>query len=698
MANAYCVARRLSGVAPLLWILALGGCGGSGSGGSDPYAAWGGMSKEEWLKQRQETEKQTQRELEEARQKAEAAKQSVGRPRPKRGSPRTPAPSSPPAAPAAAPKTNPPVTSTAAAPTTTALSPSLPALPGNVANWSERDYLVARVARDPRLFTAIRYLATQRQGDENAARLLAALLQPARYAGVVESPPPAAGRRPRPIELPDRERIIDSAIDALAQNQTFAAASALGQLIAGRMETEDNFLVATTALDRLVRYPSALHDDMLFRILTAPEQIRAKEDAELTAATLQQQALVLAGPSASPGLRTRLAQHLSTADASLSTYEALERFVSMPSPDNLEAHVVMFTTQRGGPSRERGALERRFAEYSSGALARLLGIPQQQPRQRQTQQLSSMAAPEWPARVARSLWSRNFQLILEGQLGRAESVAEQSPLFFLAATIPADVARAGLDRALEKLWFGGPKPLDSLRTADDLVVDPGLVVLLKRRESEREGALKQALQSARATLRRTGDRSNGAGADSVSQVLEIHNDWRTLRGTLSNIWCERCRAAAAAHDAAERAQGRVPNWDSILEGLPLELHAGDSIVAAHRARWPDDLSPQDRLLGLAPLKLYYARMEQRAKPKEVYDAYLRALDSHERRPIPGGIVLETLVDLDEQRTLRSVDVRMWRAFPEVTQSPEAEQELIVEALVIEVPHWSPELQEPKGKD
>ena len=273
----------------VMWVFLLfvtfPGCGGCGGGNAsptmDPTKPWAGLgSKEAYEKWRAEQE---------AADAEKEKKLAVSQPKepPRQVTNHQPAAAPNPAAP------NEAVVEIENDPKTPTLPP-LPATPRNVAHWSERDFIVARLRQQPTLSSAIERLGAQGKDDETAVRILTKLLQPGLFAELLDL---AVGEPPK-SEPAYSDEVIRSAVDALGRNGTPAARNVLGQLIIGRLATENNLLAASQALATLAAHPSPDHEEMLVRVATDAEVLAASGTSGLSAEALRQQALTLISQNA----------------------------------------------------------------------------------------------------------------------------------------------------------------------------------------------------------------------------------------------------------------------------------------------------------------------------------------------------------------------------------------------------------------
>ena len=627
---------------PLLLLVALAGCGGGGSKSTDeayldPNKPWGGLgSKEAYMEWKAEHEKkEAEREAVKPKPKAPAVAKSKKKAK-------APAP----AAVEKKPQSEP------------AKLPPLPSAPRDVALWSERDFIVARARGKPQFMAAIAHLAANAREEERAAIILAKVLQPKQFSqlqGLVDVAP-AATKGQYSV------KVATAIVDALAQNRTPAARRVLGQLIMGELATENNNLAATHAITALATHPSPSHEEMLLRVVTDAEQLASSTGAGPSAEDLRQQALASVNKNPPSSLRARIAEHLIDDTMSPAVRAALEKVISAPVAQNFDAHLTLYLAPREAiPFRE--AIERQFAGYSGDALLSLL-TPNGAP-----------ADSAWNRRVADSLWTEKFSLMVEARLNRLDLWAEGPSLLSLACSLPTDAMRVAVARRLEKQWALGPNPV-AAQQIGETVLEPGMLAVLRDLLHERTESAPRP-KTPLASLRSGYGRRGYLGDRTLEEYQRVQSAWAELVGELASIWCGRCREAALHNDTVERARGNRVDWTAIVNEIPVQPHSADSVVAAHSVAWTQD---GDR----DPLQLHYVRLEERARPERLLSTYRRMWPEHHERLVTDGVCFEGVVEGLEQGFLRSVDVRVTRAAPGAQRRANEEQELVVEILVVEI--------------
>ena len=360
-----------------------------------------------------------------------------------------------------------------------------PPVPDDVTVWKTADYLQAKDEHDNLLAEAVEYLGKRFAGSgkaDQAAALLTKLLERVEPEpepepepeGELEGPPgqgrtapPKGGRRhpsdegkayrtqrghlampgdelgarPGPGGMAPRgtgrmgyrggQRVEKKGLDsqtitaivyALGANGSDPARQTLEKLLAGTFETDDNRTATEAALESLVDNPRPENEEILFRVLTAPEKIRAprkkKEqpadekaqqppaeeavgpsrrgqtgssrygrtgarrsgqtpspgEERMTAGELQEMALSLIEPIASDAFRLKLAKYLVAREVPRPKRALLGNFLLESQAENVPAQVVFYLSDLLN-NQMKEDFEADFTAYSSEAMEGILGIP-----------------------------------------------------------------------------------------------------------------------------------------------------------------------------------------------------------------------------------------------------------------------------------------------------------------------------------
>ncbi len=565
-------------------------------------------------------------------------------------------------------------------------TPSVPSLPSDLSRWQEHDFFIAKLLEKPELLEVIARSVVDRRDDEEIVRILTRLLQPEVYAGLKElvfgtGKEEATVSTKRRVSSTQRSRVnqdyshkvIDAAVESLAQNTTAAACRTLAQLIVGDLATEDNGAASTAALTSLAAHPTAAHEEMLFRIAVEAGRLVDTAEPAVSPEVLSRQAFELLGRTGSSAVRVRAAEYLGQDTASPEVRRGLEGLLSSLTVENLDAHVTLYMGA-GDPKPTREVLAEHFAACSSGALGHLLGVKVQ----------GNATEIDRSRKAASLLWRESFALVVEGRLNRLDSWSDEPALLALALSLPTDTMRAALARRLSVQWEQGPGLDASQLLSSDTLVEPGCLVLVRSMLEERRESRKlpSSLVGQR-NQRTTGGRIDPPASRQQQEWL-LQDAWTVLAGQLAADWCARCRTAAHDRDAAERAQGRRIDWCEGLNELPIQPHSSSGVVAAHRSVWGSGTSAGGPNNAMDPLALHYVRIEERTRPVRLLAYYDRAVPKHQRREIEQGICFEGTHSEVPAGVLRSIDVRITRAGADVRRSPDEEQDLVVEILAVTI--------------
>ena len=166
-------------------------------------------------------------------------------------------------------------------------------------------------------------------------------------------------------------------MEALGCNGSAPARDTLEQILAGTFATDDDKAAVEAAVKTLAAHPCDENDALLFRVLTAADALRPADRAgPWPAKDLQAKALELVKPAASSGLRTKLAEWLAGRPGGFDPKEPMCEFLLAADPRNCGAQLI-FYKKADTPKDTKVTLEKQFLDYSSKALARYLGIPEE---------------------------------------------------------------------------------------------------------------------------------------------------------------------------------------------------------------------------------------------------------------------------------------------------------------------------------
>jgi hypothetical protein len=543
--------------------------------------------------------------------------------------------------------------------------------PNDVADWKREDYEAAARENDPQLLAAVGYLGAHFAGKETAAEFLLKLLQPS-------SADPFAENAARTTATTNA-KLSEAVVAALAANGTPRARQILESLVNGTPKTTDPSAAAVAALKTLAARPGPDSDDLLVRVMTAPSRDEPDDLTADGAARLRSAAMALVRSAGSESLRVRLAGSMVARETSPALYDRLWSLLKEPRSENLAAQLILYQSDRTGQA-TRGWLEPRAVAYSSSTLGWLMGRPS--PGQPKGVLANNVPAAN-PYRLAERLWSLDFAATIQRRLEEVEALDKASTLMALAGTLPQAAVRAALLRTLERHWDEGPAGLKMLRGDEDLTVDPGFVVVVKRLRRD---------EPARPLAGKNASEHNGShhgpprlGTKKAAEIQtakqheeEVGQQWMEFSRDVVQALCRQLYAA----DSAQRSVAGGADRTADDADLPLELFSGSRVVAAHRLDWPEDLG--GRIAAGPRLRVRYVRIQQRAVPLKMLGFYRRQLPGGDDRPLSGGGRWLDNVVVDKQHaSMRSVDVLLTKASKSAVGLPNQELELNVDILTVE---------------
>lgn len=660
------------GLVLLLLAVAAVGCGESHA--KQNTAKWGGMSKEEWLKQRAEKDKEKKAKEAEAAAKAkeEAAKRDAELKGRKTVHPQAvPAPIESRIAPSKV-SAKPPASESQVEANSEVLPPP-PMLPDAFADWQEGDLYIARMSGDLRLPAAVERYGRQTAGEPKAGEVLTSLLKPRVFAGFRDRLAGAAGEEAeRPGEKTPPVLLIEAIAEALGANGTSTAWQTLGQMVSGGLSTEHDRTAALAALKSLVTHPCPESERLLFRIVTAAPEIRPTGQGGITAEELRQTALALLQGEATSRFRLVVAEYMVDPTTPQTQRDLFAPLVLGMHPNSFEAQAVLYESPVTDVARKL-TIERYFPHYSSDALGCIFGDPGKQPLLE--------AHPEWPTRVASRLWTPKFCELVENRLALTAAMQDAAVLAVMASTLPCDAVRVPLLKTLEKHWEDGPKTLRDVGLATGVACEPGTLVLLKT-------VLRKSGGGGRTDSSRYASSAKATASQLVAarqrRTVQIENDWVNLVRDLSRAYCGQLSATAAARAEAIRKSGQSFSTFPPPGGLPLSLHSTDYIFAAQQLDWASELSKIPHAVPPDPLRVHYVRIEERTRLTRIQGFYRRQLKQCESRPIHQGVWLDSLATESGSGNKRSIDVFITAPMADSLRLPDDEQKLIVEILAIEI--------------
>jgi len=647
-------------------------------------------------------------------------------------------------------------------------------IPDDVSKWKKNDYYRARLENDPRLLKAVEWLGEKARGSEPAAQGLTDLLKPlptepppgANQTGPAANqpvppapptvpgakpapgaPPAGPGSRPTPGGVPptpaakpvvrprnqaELTKLVEAIIAALGENDTELARSTLAKVLSGEQPTDDNKAAVIATLKTLVLHPGPENNALLLKVLLTPEDVRPAERQEkpgtpvaqnaITAKDMWTKAFDFVKAGASVELRTKLAEALAPRMVRLMASDPVREFLMAADPLNVGAQTLLYGKISVKDIKTK--LEQQLMSYSSLALSRLLGFPDNATQVGSGLRLPPAGAaavtfgksgPAAPARsgpsdkievqldpipgIAASLWSEKFRSRLESQLDDLRSFEKQPQLALFAATIPQDSTREALSKALLKHWNDGPKILETAGLFDRAVTDPALLVLVKmgpRKDAKSPGTGRTpgaaGSRGGKPGRPATGKAPSGKAADaakSSQRKEQAEQEWMAASSKLVLNVCKRFHAAAQAKENAAAEAGEDTEAAAKLpEGLELSKDA--KAVGSYHIAWPEKAPEAIAELKPGMLEVHYVLAEETGKPKKVIAFYARQAQvrANEARQIEGNKTtwLDGMKADPKSDRRRTIDVLITRADNKTGDLSKEEEEIDfnVEILTIEI--------------
>lgn len=659
----------------LALLVPLPGCGGCGSS-NDPYAKWGGLSEEEWRKNREAKRKAEEEEEKKAAAAAEESKKRREEERKKKkeaaeaeNAPQVAA--QPGARSADRESSQPPV------PT--------PLLPLDIAAWKTEHYYLARAQADPRLPDAIALLGTRFIGNASAARLLTNLLSGDELDPLDNGAD--AGNRPRRRARGasgDEAATVAAIAEALSINATAVARQTLGQIVVG--ELAGNVPSARkVALDAIARRPSAETDAVLLEVLMELSQSPSEEahrnpDAVVTLLT----ALT---PSGAESVRMEMATRMLAPSSSPGQRDMLAAVLLEPHPENLAAQAMLYH-DFSTPAEMKEAIEANLTGFSSEVLRRLLGTPRADlpmPTGRTARGgvrfvSTSIPTPEMlddarlPTRMARYVWNESSVARLADRVYHLDSLDDQAGLVLLAASVPNDLLRSRLLAALERTWQEGPQSLLDARLATATMVEPGFAVVLKT-VARRAPADHRALLASR-SVNKFRDRQ-----ETAKQWEKVAEDWKNLGRDALASFCDRLKLAYQAR--ASLSSPSASSAAKVPDDFPVPIHDGARVVSNYWLDWPQQAVIDGQSLPVSLTVVRHVRIEETNRLLKVAGHYRHRLDGVREHTADDVVWLSGIESLDGGQ-VRSLDVIIRRGKGAPAVGADLEEKLTIDVLAITI--------------
>jgi hypothetical protein len=246
----------------------------------------------------------------------------------------------------------------------------------------------------------------------------------------------------------------------------------------------------------------------------------------------------------------------------------------------------------------------------------------------------------------------------------------------LASTVPNDTARSALYQALSKHWEDGPAALGAAGAEAHAWCEPGFVLLVKL------------------FYRRSFPDRNTSEVQFIRTRLLAGE--RSLAASRYAAWMQTAQAIANRFAALPSRSGPAVYGAASSSELPVKLDSPQDVMMEYHLDWPSAV--RDTLLGLRldPLSVHYVKIEERARPSKVVAHYERELKLGDRVKFPergketevhksaARIWFDHLSAGSTPDRVRSLDIVIRPANPDLPVMHDQERKMIVEILTIEI--------------
>ncbi len=560
-------------------------------------------------------------------------------------------------------------------------------LPAQLADWQLTDYWKARQYGTPRFVEAVRYYGRNTAGNAKAIALLLNMLA-----------------------IPGAGEVQEEAIvQALADNGTPAAWKGIEGLLDGTTRAAHPVLARDTALRVLIDRGDSTSEKILLAAV-----LRSSKSSSPTVRDLARKILEDHGPEMSEGFRVVLAGYSVDPQIPQDQRDLLQEFLLRPDPRNLGAQAIIYRAP-ATPLALRRHLRGEFLRQSSAAVGLLTDIPVviEVPRH-ETQVVSAQAGqyqtayearrhqarverktavaaaegridPQLTARVARHMWSREMLVHLAGELYQVDALTHEPQLLALVGTIPVDPMRARLYETLHRNWQDGPTGVESTGLFDQVVTDPGILVVLKMMPRSDSGAADASRLAPWLRKQRT-DQDQASGLGQVRAMVDnVEAEWMRVTGQAVLRLSERFEAAALAKarqsSGAAEASARRMSTGSV--SLPFELHTGARVVTEYELTWPHDVADATCGEAVGPIRVHHVRIEEQNRYAGVFGYYRHQIPGAVEHLSSQGAWFDGLIRRPESGTQVSLDVVINR--DRIRGSVDNEREkLRIDVLMVEI--------------
>ena len=309
---------------------------------------------------------------------------------------------------------------------------------------------------------------------------------------------------------------------ALGANNTAAARQTLARLLAGGFPGVDGSAIAEDTVAALLQQGSPESEQIVLRHLVAPPAADPQQEKGSPCAGRHDQVMAPVRAYASARLRRLLAEALIDGTAPAAGRQVLVSLLCEPKPLNLEAQVLLYQSEAVDTAM-RVALAKQFVAASTEAMQTLLGLATRKPG----------AVPPTPDRccqIGGQLWGPPLTNFLIVQYRGLRALADDPARWAWrppSPTMPCASTSAGI---LKRHWSEGPQILRGAGVPAGILVEPGLLAVLKSLVRENQHAKAESAKAAAAKLTITHGHGNGHAAGAAAERRGGQSDARQRLG------------------------------------------------------------------------------------------------------------------------------------------------------------------------
>ena len=484
--------------------------------------------------------------------------------------------------------------------------------PSLIGDWTDKDFYIAKVEQDRRLYESIEYLANYNKDPQRAVRLLGELITPG--TPLTKKELDEIG-----VRLTYKyDKQVKLLAEALVACDTDQSVELVEKIISGKVPTDASGVAIPTLLQTIAERPTERNEPVFLNALR--EQ---REGTDKLLATIINR-------GASGAFRFTLAEYSMASSCPESKRQMIWDMLCKDDPRNLPAALLLYRDDRL-PGAYRTILERQFAGLAQSAVCRVCGFPSEgdgnEPKKQKnkisrdsddrdqlvTHLANGIGEEELITQVQNNLWNDQFSSLLAKRLYQVDSLEEDSQLILLAMNTPREEPRKMLGDLLLRNWQETPTKLGSIGFPEKVIAEPGFWLVAKH-------VLNKSGVSEEGTVKK-GSRSRGRIGRQEENVDPVKMAWKQAFGKMLVAMCGRLEAAGRPVYSQEEITGAStsvasePSSLSDTFSIASLLHAKARPVTKCKLQMPND-----------SLSLHYVRCEELARPEVILKHYRGKLD------------------------------------------------------------------------